>query len=142
MKLQNPFPEYGYFGSEYFCDREKETANLIDALQNGSNVTLMAPRRIGKTGLIHHAFERMKIEDKAVQCFYADIFPAKTFTQMVELITNAVMGKLDTKSQSLKRRFNQFISSMRPTMVPDAYSGLPSFNHSIATKRWNKYLST
>ena len=131
MKLQNPFPEYGYFGSEYFCDREKETANLIDALQNGSNVTLMAPRRIGKTGLIHHAFERMKIEDKAVQCFYADIFPAKTFTQMVELITNAVMGKLDTKSQSLKRRFNQFISSMRPTMVPDAYSGLPSFSFSI-----------
>jgi len=56
MKLENPFPEYGYFGSEYFCDREQETEELIDALVNGSNVTLMAPRRIGKTGLISHAF--------------------------------------------------------------------------------------
>lgn len=28
MKLQNPFPEYGYFGSEYFCDREKEGGSI------------------------------------------------------------------------------------------------------------------
>ncbi len=41
MKLENPFPEYGYFGPEYFCDREQETEELISALVNGSNVTLM-----------------------------------------------------------------------------------------------------
>ena len=64
MKLENPFPEYGYFGPEYFCDREQETEELINALVNGSNVTLMAPRRIGKTGLISHAFERMKAKTK------------------------------------------------------------------------------
>ena len=29
MKLENPFPEYGYFGPEYFCDREQETEELI-----------------------------------------------------------------------------------------------------------------
>ncbi len=28
MKLENPFPEYGYFGPEYFCDREHETEEL------------------------------------------------------------------------------------------------------------------
>lgn len=131
MKMQNPFVEYGYYGEEYFCDREKETSELTDALLNGSNVTLMAPRRIGKTGLIHHVFEKIKKKDKNVQCFYADIFPAKTFNQMVELITNAVMGKLDTKSQSLKRKFNQFISSMRPTMSADPQSGLPTFSFTI-----------
>lgn len=92
-RLDNPFPEYGYFGSEYFCDREQETEQLTKALLNGSNVTLMAPRRIGKTGLIHHVFERMKAKDKRVQCFYVDIFSTKTFDQMVEFIANAVMGK-------------------------------------------------
>ena len=51
MKLENPFPEYGYFGSEYFCDREQETEELINALVNGSNVTLMAPRRIRGGGI-------------------------------------------------------------------------------------------
>ena len=103
MKLENPFPEYGYFGAEYFCDREQETQTLIEALRNGSNVTLMAPRRIGKTGLIHHAFERIKVENKRAQCFYVDIFPTKTFSQMVQFVVNAVIGKLDTPSQSVKR---------------------------------------
>ena len=72
MKLHNPFPEYGYFGAEYFCDREEETEKLIEALFNGSNVALMAPRHIGKTGFIHHVFEQMKRRDKNLQCFYVD----------------------------------------------------------------------
>ena len=132
IKLDNPFPEYGYFGSEYFCDREQETEELIEALTNGSNVTLMAPRRIGKTGLIHHAFERMKAKDKHIQCFYADIFPTKTFDQMVQFIVNAVMGKLDSPSQAFKRKLNQFITSLRPTIVPDVITGMPTFSFTIA----------
>lgn len=131
-RLDNPFPEYGYFGSEYFCDREQETEQLIEALLNGSNVTLMAPRRIGKTGLIHHVFERMKAKDKRVQCFYVDIFSTKTFNQMVEFIANAVMGKLDTPSQTLKRKLNNFLSALRPTVTPDPITGMPTFSFTIA----------
>jgi AAA+ ATPase superfamily predicted ATPase len=131
MKLENPFPEYGYFGSEYFCDREQETQRMIEALQNGSNVTLIAPRRIGKTGLIHHVFERMKTADKRVQCFYVDVFPTKTFSQMVQFVANAVMGKLDTPSQSIKRKLNNFIAALRPTMSPDPITGAPTFSFTV-----------
>ena len=131
-RLDNPFPEYGYFGSEYFCDREHETEQLMEALLNGSNVTLMAPRRIGKTGLIHHVFERMKERDKHIHCFYVDIFSTKTFNQMVEFIANAVMGKLDTPSQSLKRKLNNFLTALRPTMMPDPITGMPTFSFAIA----------
>lgn len=131
MKLENPFPEYGYFGAEYFCDREQESKSMMDALLNGSNITLMAPRRIGKTGLIHHVFERMKEKDKKVQCFYVDIFPTKTFSQMVQFIANAVIGKLDTPSQSMKRKLNQVIAALRPTMTPDPITGLPTFSVSV-----------
>ncbi len=132
IKLDNPFPEYGYFGSEYFCDREQETEQLIEALRNGSNVTLMAPRRIGKTGLIHHTFERMKAIDKRAQCFYVDIFSTKTFDQMVQFIANTIMGKLDTPSQALKRKLNGFVTSLRPTMTQDPVTGLPTFSFTIA----------
>lgn len=131
MKIQNPFPEYGYFGADYFCDREQETKALMEALLNGSNVTLMAPRRIGKTGLIHHVFEQIKANDKNAQCFYVDIFPTKTFSQMVQFIANAVMGKLDTPSQSIKRKLNKFITALRPTMSVDPLSGAPSFSFTI-----------
>ena len=132
VKLDNPFPEYGYFGSEYFCDREQETEQLIEALKNGSNVTLMAPRRIGKTGLIHHAFELMKAKDKRIQCFYVDIFSTKSFNQMVEFIANAVMGKLDTPSQAIKRKLNKFLTALRPTMTADPITGMPTFSFTIA----------
>ena len=132
VKLNNPFPEYGYFGPAYFCDREQETEQLIEALLNGSNVTLMAPRRIGKTGLIHHVFERMKEKDHAVQCFYVDIFPTKTFSQMVQFVANAVMGKLDTPSQSIKRKLNNFVSALRPTMTSDPLTGMPTFSFNVA----------
>ena len=141
MKLDNPFPEYGYFGQEYFCDREQETETLMNALLNGSNVTLMAPRRIGKTGLIHHVFERMKEKDENVQCFYVDIFPTKTFSQMVQFIANAVMGKLDTPSQSLKRKLNKYISALRPTMTPDPITGMPTFSFNVVPANARETLS-
>ncbi len=135
MKLENPFPEYGYFGPEYFCDREQETEELINALVNGSNVTLMAPRRIGKTGLISHAFERMKARDKDVRCFYVDIFSTKTFNQMVQFIANAVIGKLDSPSQSVMRKLNNFVSALRPTMSQDPITGVPTFSVSVTSER-------
>ncbi len=131
MKLENPFPEYGYFGAAYFCDREQETETLVSALRNGSNVTLMAPRRIGKTGLIHHVFDRMKSMDKSVQCFYVDVFPTKTFSQMVQFIANAVMGKLDTPSKSLKRKLEQYVAALRPTVTPDPITGMPAFSFNV-----------
>lgn len=135
MKLENPFPEYGYFGPEYFCDREQETEELISALVNGNNVTLMAPRRIGKTGLISHAFERMKARDKNVHCFYVDIFSTKTFNQMVQFIANAVIGKLDSPSQSVMRKLNGFVSALRPTMSQDPITGMPTFSVSVTSER-------
>ena len=48
--LNNPFVVYGYKGTEYFCDRQKETEKMISTLHNERNITLVAPRRMGKTG--------------------------------------------------------------------------------------------
>ena len=56
MKLDNPFLIRGYAGPDYFCDRASETQQLVSAISNGRDVTLVAPRRYGKTGLIHNAF--------------------------------------------------------------------------------------
>ena len=58
MKPNNPFLISGYYSPEFFCDREQETGTILDALHNGRNVTLIAPRRMGKTGLVRHAFYR------------------------------------------------------------------------------------
>lgn len=52
----NPFITRGYAGAEYFCDREKETHDIVNLLTNGNNLALISPRRLGKTDLIRHCF--------------------------------------------------------------------------------------
>ena len=107
--LNNPFVVYGYKGAEYFCDRQKETEKMISTLHNERNITLVAPRRMGKTELIHHVFHQMEEQYEGVKCFYLDIFATKNLEQMVQLMASEIIGKLDLKPsegrESLKRIF-------------------------------------
>lgn len=48
MKPNNPFLVAGYYSPEYFCDRRQEAETVMNALYNGRNITLVAPRRMGK----------------------------------------------------------------------------------------------
>lgn len=54
--IENPFITYGYESAAYFCDRKSETKELTTLLTNGNHTALISPRRMGKTGLIHHCF--------------------------------------------------------------------------------------
>ena len=67
-KLANPFIYQGYESSEYFCDREAETATLLSHLKNGRNVTLISQHRIGKTGLIKNTFFYLEKEENDSVC--------------------------------------------------------------------------
>ena len=44
-KLENPFPEYGYFGAAYFCDREQETETLMKNALHLTNPSQISRRR-------------------------------------------------------------------------------------------------
>lgn len=126
--LNNPFVIYGYKGPKYFCDREKETEKLISTLHNERNVTLVAPRRMGKTGLIRHVFHKMEREYEGVRCFYLDIFATKNLEQMVQLMAAEIIGKLDTVSQFALRKVQEFFSSWRPMLTIDELTGIPTFS--------------
>lgn len=124
--VNNPFIVYGYKGSEYFCDREKETARMLKTLHSERNITLVAPRRMGKTGLICHLFDTIAKEEPDTRCFYIDILPTKNLEQLVMLLSKAILGKLDTFSQTAFRRIQDFFGSWRPTVSFDQLTGLPS----------------
>lgn len=130
-KLNNPFVIYGYKGAEYFCDREKETAKIMSALHGEQNITLVAPRRMGKTGLIHHVFDRISQEDKNTKCFYIDLYPTKNLTQLVQLMAQEIIGKLDTVSQSTLRHIQAFFNSFRPKVTINELTGAPIFTLDI-----------
>ena len=125
-RLNNPFVVYGYKGPEYFCDRVAESNKICSALRNERNVTLVSPRRMGKTGLIHHVFNKMETEDKDCKCFYIDIFATKNIEQFVQTLGSAVIGKLDSFSQSALRKIQEFFSAWRPAVTFDQLTGLPT----------------
>lgn len=49
IAMMNPFVVGRYVSDKYFCDREGETSFLIKQIENGRNVALISPRRLGKT---------------------------------------------------------------------------------------------
>lgn len=130
--LNNPFVIYGYKGAEYFCDREDEAQTLTKALHNERNVVLISPRRIGKTGLIHHVFAQMAESEPEVKCFYMDVNSTRSLTQFVNLLAKSIIGKLDTPSQSALKKIMSFFSSFKPTMGFDALDGTPTFSLAFA----------
>ena len=63
IAVTNPFVVGRYISDKYFCDREQETDFLIKQIENGRNVALISPRRLGKTGLINHCFRQKQIKE-------------------------------------------------------------------------------
>lgn len=130
FKPTNPFLISGYVGPEYFCDRELETSKIVDALSNGRNLTLVAPRKMGKTGLIQHSFNRL--ESKNSVCMYLDIFPTNCLGDFVRVFAGAVLGHLDSTPQKAFKRIGRFIKSCRPVFTVDEKSGAPKVTIEVA----------
>lgn len=115
----NPFPIYGYFGPDYFCNRDREKDAIISALRNGRNITLYAPRRIGKTGLIHHVFHHV---GKKWNCVYLDVQEAFTFKDFTNSLLAAVLNSVSANN-SLLKKFQEWLLTLRPVMSANPHSG-------------------
>ncbi len=99
-KPLNPFPIFGYYGPAYFCNREKERDQIITALRNGRNITLYAPRRIGKTGLISHVIYHL---GKKWNCVYLDVQESFTFKDFTNSFLSAVLNALAANKPLFKK---------------------------------------
>ena len=131
-KIDNPFVVSGYVAPEYFCDREKETATLKGYLENGNNVTLISPRRMGKTGLIHHVFNQIKHDDPDAMTIYVDLMPTGSLADFARVFSIALMEKLDSTPVKILKKATSILSRVRPTMTFDPVSGDPRLSVDIA----------
>lgn len=123
--INNPFLIYTYADPAYFCDRKEETEQLISALRNGRNVTLMSPRRMGKTGLIQNAFYQIRHEYPDAACFYMDIFSTTCLNDFIIQFGQTVVGKLDNLSQKTFVAISNLFKSCRLVFSPDVLTGVP-----------------
>lgn len=129
--LTNPFIYQGYESPKYFCDREVETKTLLSHLKNGRNVTLISPRRIGKTGLIKNTFYHLKEQEKDATCLYIDIFATKNLHDFVELLGVMVINEIVRKNASFIEKTISFFSALRPVLSMDPLTGEPSVSITV-----------
>ena len=127
MATENPFIVGKYLAPEYFCDREEETDLLRKQMQNGRDVALVSPRRLGKTGLIHHFFHQADVQEQ-FYTFFIDIYATNSLTELVYLLGKAIAEQLKPRTTAWRERFLQVVSSLRVGFKLDAVTGNPTFD--------------
>lgn len=127
--LENPFITYGYESPTYFCDREEETSQLTSLLVNGNHTALISPRRMGKTGLLHHCFAQPQFVDD-YYTFLIDIYATKSLQDMVYQMGHSIVKRLKPKGQAAVDKFLQIVTSLRTGISFDG-QGNASWNIGI-----------
>ena len=133
----NPFILSPHTPKALFCDRERETYDLVQYLENGANITLISPRRYGKTGLIYHVFDTLEEKGQDYETYYVDIYATRSFDDFVTLLAEAVYGKLTGKSAI--RAFLEVLKAVRPVVSPDPISGVPQLSFTFQNDLEKRY---
>ncbi len=128
--LENPFILEPYQSKAYFCDREKETEEIICNITNGRNTTLISPRRLGKTGLIFRVFDEMMARKLPYETIYCDISDTLSLEEFIKVISDAVVSKLE-KQQKITAFFKT-LKSVRPLLGIDPLTGSPQVSFTFA----------
>lgn len=126
MAKINPFITSGYRSEEYFCDRTEETSLLIKQIDNGNNIALISPRRLGKTGLIEHLFRQPEIQSH-YYTFLIDIYATKNLQEFVFEFGRSVLNTLKPKGKKIWETFLNTLQSLRTGITFDE-KGNPCWN--------------
>ena len=125
--ISNPFVVGKYLSDEYFCDRKNETEFLRKQIENGRNVAIISPRRIGKSGLIQHFFNQPDIKEK-YHVFFVDIYATNSLAEFVYTFGKEIYEQLKPQSTIWKEKFFHTISSFRMGFKFDPMTGAPGLD--------------
>ena len=128
--LDNPFILEPYRSKELFCDREKETEEILRHITNGRNITLISPRRLGKTGLIFRVFEEIRAKALPFETIYVDISDTLSLEDFIMAISEAIALRL--KKQQKISAFFRSLKNVRPMLGWDPLSGSPQVSFSFS----------
>ena len=125
--MENPFYITGIIPEPYFCDREKETAWMVQTLKNKAHILLTSPRRMGKTQLIRHVFEQPAIKDNCYT-FYTDIYPTTSLHEFVLFLSKEIYSVLVPKGKAALDKFLTALRSLAGSFGYDPIASTPIFD--------------
>ncbi len=131
MLQPNPFIiTADYYGARYFCDRQAETETLEGNIANGRNTVLISSRRMGKSGLIAHVFNRDFVQSN-FKTFSIDLYPTSSLSEMILLLAKEITGQLKSREERIWESFLGIVKSLRPGFKVDSVTGQFVFDLSL-----------
>lgn len=126
--MENPFIVTGRIKPEYFCDRVTESERMTRCiLSGGENLVVISPRRLGKTGLIYHCFEKPEVKNQ-VTTIFVDILRTSSVQELTYLLGRAVFKTLGSRSQKMMKNIIDTLRSLRGSFGYDPIQNTPTFD--------------
>ena len=121
QKPLNPFFTGTDIPDRYFCDRQKETAEIIKHIENGSNIVLKAPRRLGKSSLIKHVFAQDKIA-RNYNTLYVDIYGTMSAYEFEREMQNRFMAAPFARATKTWKTLDSYAKGLQVNL--GSYNGM------------------
>ena len=107
---------------ENFTDRVRETQRLKMDFENGQNVILLSPRRMGKTSLVQKVMQ--EVDSESAKVIYMDIYDCKSdvdfYRKFATEILRATANKADLMLENAKRFLSSLVSQISFSPSPDS----------------------
>lgn len=131
--MKNPFEYGGVVSGNAFCNREKEVADLLRAMENNEKLFVFSERRYGKTSLVRTALG--KLPKKDCVCAYVDLWPTDSEATFVTALAKAITESMSSSVEKLLETGKKFFSNLAPSVTMDE-EGKPelTFGFSKRTK--------
>ena len=97
---------------ENFTNRTAETKRLKRDFENGQNVVLISPRRMGKTSLVRHVISLVDTDKVAV--VHLDIYDCRTEYDFYNKFVTAVLKQTSGKGDMMLRNIKEFLTRLTP----------------------------
>lgn len=97
---------------ENFTDRVSETRRLKQDFENGQNVVLISPRRMGKTSLVRRVISQ--VDTNKVVVVYLDIYDCRTEYDFYNKLVSATLNQTASKVEQVLRNVKDFLTRLAP----------------------------
>ncbi len=132
------------YNPQYFCDREEEINYLNDNIINGINTLVHSPRRLGKSAMILHLFNKLEMK-KDYETLYIDLFATQNLQDLTRICGEALLNKYHTKNlvTGIKKLFKGFHASLSFSTdgSPQLSLGLSNDQFELSLRQLFRYLN-
>ena len=95
-----------------FTDRKRETERLKLDFENGINVILVSPRRIGKSSIVKKVMS--EITDPNIKVVYMDIYDCRSEYDFYNRFALTLMKETATKTEQVIKNIKRFLIRLSP----------------------------